>query len=93
VRGWDPDSSGGIKARNGEGLVIARNYVDDTGILLYIHERVDRPLQLFLKNVLVYGNHIVERTDPGARKSGIFYFEPHRNLVDENLVYAGNRRS
>ncbi|CAB4037217.1 Hypothetical predicted protein, partial [Paramuricea clavata] len=90
VRGWDPDSSGGIKARNGEGLVIARNYVDDTGILLYIHKQVGRPLPLFLKNVLVYGNHIVERTKPGHRKSGIFYLEPHQNFTDENLVYAGN---
>jgi hypothetical protein len=90
VRGWDPDSSGGIKARNGEDLVIARNYVDDTGILLYIHEQVGRPLPLLLKNVLIYGNHIVERTKPGARKSGIFYLEPHQDFTDENIVYAGN---
>ena len=39
VRGWPADASGGIKARNGKRLWLARNYIDDTGILLYTHRK------------------------------------------------------
>ena len=38
VRGWPANASGGIKARNGQNLWLVRNYVDDTGILLYSHD-------------------------------------------------------
>ena len=38
VRGWPANASGGIKARNGQNLWLVRNYLDDTGILLYSHD-------------------------------------------------------
>ena len=91
ARGWPSDPSGGIKARNGKSLTIARNYIDDTGILLYTHyPATPTDLYLGLKDVLVYGNHIVERTEIGNRTSGIGYNEPQFKGADENLVYSAN---
>ena len=93
ARGWPSDPSGGIKARNGKSLTIARNYIDDTGILLYTHyptAPMDQDLHFGLKDVLVYGNHIVERTNIGHRASGIRYYEPQLRGADENLVYSAN---
>ena len=91
ARGWPSDPTGGIKARNGKSLTIARNYIDDTGILLYTHYPASpTDLHLGLKDVLVYGNHIVERTNIGHRASGISYYEPNFTGADENLVYSAN---
>ncbi|XP_028394561.1 uncharacterized protein LOC114518768 [Dendronephthya gigantea] len=92
ARGWPSDSSGGIKARNGKNLVIARNYIDDTGILMYTHIIANQGVTIYkgLKNVLVYGNHIVQRTNQGHPKSGIYYSKPHFAGVDENVTYSAN---
>ncbi|XP_022789599.1 uncharacterized protein LOC111329230 isoform X2 [Stylophora pistillata] len=92
VRGWPADASGGIKARNGKNLWLARNYVDDTGILLYSHENKKNKTCLHngLKNVVIYGNHFVQRTRPGRRDSSLSYYEPHFVGDDENIKYSAN---
>ena len=93
VRGWPASASGGIKARNGKNLSLVRNYLDDTGILLYTHDPGNKPLYHGLKNVLIYGNHIVQRTNPDNRTSGISYYEPHwrsHSGIDENIKYSAN---
>ena len=49
--------------------------------------------QLFgLRNVIIYGNRIIIRTNRGHRATGISYYEPHRphNGPDENLEYDAN---
>ena len=91
VRGWPADPSGGIKARNGKNLIIVRNYIDDTGILLYTHDPHDTSLHHGLENVVTYGNHIVQRSNPGHRASGISYYERHFTGVDKNLTYSANQ--
>ena len=63
VRGWPTDGSGGIKARSGKNILIPRNYVDDSGILLYSHKVQKDFLYDGLKNAIIYGNHIVQRTE------------------------------
>lgn len=90
IRGWPADLSGGIKARNGKNLLVARNYVDDTGILLYTHRKIKPCLHNGLKNVVIYGNHLVQRTNPGHRASGISYYEPHNQGRDRNITYSAN---
>ncbi|KAL9950587.1 hypothetical protein ACROYT_G043107 [Oculina patagonica] len=90
VRGWPANASGGIKARNGKHLWLARNYVDDTGILLYSHNKSKPCLYDGLKNVLIYGNHLVQRTRPGERSSSLSYYEPHFVGKDENIKYSAN---
>ncbi|PFX26277.1 hypothetical protein AWC38_SpisGene9047 [Stylophora pistillata] len=92
VRGWPANPSGGIKARNGKNLWLARNYVDDTGILLYSHKNRKRKACLHngLKNVVIYGNHLVQRTRPGRRESSLSYYEPHSVGKDENIKYSAN---
>ncbi|XP_078353504.1 uncharacterized protein LOC144638181 isoform X2 [Oculina patagonica] len=92
VRGWPANTSGGIKARNGEHLWLARNYVDDTGILLYSHRNKNRKPCVYegLRNVVIYGNHLVQRTNPDNRSSSLSYFEPHFVGKDENIKYSAN---
>lgn len=92
VRGWPANASGGIKVRNGKGLWLARNYVDDTGILLYSHENQNRKACLYdgLKDVVIYGNHLVQRTNPDNRSSSLSYYEPHFVGNDENIKYSAN---
>lgn len=88
VRGWPADPSGGIKARNGKNLITARNYIDDTGILLYTHDPRDRVSTMDWR---IYGSHIVQRSNPGHRASGISYSERHFTGVDKNLTYSANQ--
>ena len=101
ARGWPTNASGGIKVRNGKNLVIAKNYIDDTGIILYTHMKAKadklKYLHLGLEDVLVYGNHLVLRTNLGHRTTGISYYEPHLNGTDpstdgqdKNLRYSAN---
>ena len=90
VRGWPANPSGGIKVRNGKNLWLARNYVDDTGILLYSHRKRKACLHNGLKNVIIYGNHLVQRTRPGRRESSLSYYEPHSVGKDENIKYSAN---
>lgn len=90
ARGWSADPTGGIKVRNGKNITIARNYIDDTGILLYTHQKTKDCLHDGLKDVVVYGNHIIQRSSPGHRCSGISYYEPHNTGRDENITYSGN---
>ena len=90
ARGWSADPTGGIKARNGKNITIACNYIDDTGILLYSHKKTKDCLHDGLKDVVVYGNHIIQRSNPGNRSSGISYYEPHFTGRDENITYLGN---
>ena len=90
ARGWSADPTGGIKARNGKSITIACNYIDDTGILLYSHKKTKDCLHDGLKDVVVYGNHIIQRSNPGHRCSGISYYEPHFTGRDENITYLGN---
>lgn len=92
VRGWPADASGGIKVRNGQHLDLARNYIDDTGIMLYTYNRSKQCLYDGFKDSLIYGNHIVQRTNPNNRTSGISYQEPLRTQGrrDENIVYSAN---
>lgn len=100
ARGWSMDPSGGIKVRNGQNVVIARNYIDGTGILLYTHIKanagVQRHLYKGLKDALIYGNYIVERRSNFSacnRTTGISYYEPHRKMEegnDKNLRYSEN---
>ncbi|XP_078372201.1 uncharacterized protein LOC144655897 [Oculina patagonica] len=92
VRGWPANPSGGIKTRNGIDLVLARNYVDDTGILLYSHRNINNKPCIYegLKNVLIYGNHLVQRTRPGERSSSLSYYVPHFVGNDENIKYSAN---
>ena len=90
VRGWPADYSGGIKARNGKNLLVARNYLDDTGIFLYTHRTINPCLFNGLKNVVIYRNHIVQRTNPGHLTSGIYYYEPHDIGIDWNITYSAN---
>ena len=92
VRGWPADPSGGIKARNGQNLWLARNYIDDTGILLYTHENLKKKdcLHDGLKDVVIYGNHVVQRSNPDNRSSSLSYYEPHHTGKDENIAYSAN---
>ena len=64
VRGWPANASGGIKALNGQNLWLVRNYVEDTGILLYSHDNKMKKAYIYvgLKNVVVYGNHLRMQT-------------------------------
>ena len=93
VRGWPATASGGIKVRNGRSLRLARNYIDDTGILLYTYDKTKACLYDGLKNIVIYGNHIVQRTNPNNRTSGISYYEPldtYPGNRDENIKYSAN---
>ena len=92
VRGWPANGTGGIKARNGQGLFLVRNYVDGTGILLYSHENNNNKSCIYvgLKNVVVYGNHLRMQTNLNHSTSGLRYHEPHRVGRDENIKYSGN---
>ena len=92
VRGWPADPSGGIKARNGKNLWLARNYIDDTGILLYTHKNVKKKacIEESLMDVVIYGNHIVQRSNPDTRSSSLSYYEPHHTGKDENITYSAN---
>ena len=92
VRGWPANVTGGIKARNGQDLWLARNYVDDTGILLYSHENTNNKTCIYvgLKNVVVYGNHLRMQTNLNHSTSGLRYYEPHRVGRDESIKYSGN---
>ena len=91
ARGWPSSPWGGLKMRNGENLVVARNYLVDTGILLYTHnEIVFDPLHQGLANVYVYGNHLVELTNIGAWGTGISYYEPHYIGADINVNFCHN---
>ena len=92
VRGWPANVTGGIKARNGKNLWLARNYIDDTGILLYTHENVKNKdcIEESLTNVVIYGNHIVQRINPDNRSSSLSYYEPHHTGKDENIKYSAN---
>ncbi|XP_068727111.1 uncharacterized protein [Montipora capricornis] len=90
ARGWPADPSGGIKARNGEDLWLARNYIDGTGILMYTHNKTKNCLNDGFENVVIYGNHIVQRSNYGHRASGISYYEPHFTGRDENVKYSAN---
>ena len=92
VRGWPADASGGIKARNGQVLWLARNYIDDTGIMLYTYNRSKNCLYDGLRDIVIYGNHIVQRTNPNNRTSGISYQEPlgTQGNRDENIKYSAN---
>ena len=48
-------------------LRVVRNYLDDTSILLFTYRKAKACLHDGLKNVTVYGNHIVPRnTDTRA---------------------------
>ena len=92
VRGWPADASGGIKARNGQDLWLARNYIDDTGILLYTYNKSKTCLYDGLKHIVIYGNHIVQRTNPNNRTSGISYQEPLGTYGnrDQDIRYSAN---
>ena len=93
VRGWPANASGGIKARNGQNLWLVRNYVDDTGILLYSHDNKRKKACIYvgLKNVVVYGNHLRMQSNLNNSTSGLRYHEPHHNVGrDENIKYSGN---
>ena len=92
VRGWPADPTGGIKARNGKHLWVARNYIDDTGILLYTHENFGEKDCIYdgVKKVVIYGNHIIQRSNPDHRASSISYYEPHHTGKDENITYSAN---
>ena len=92
VRGWPANATGGIKARNGQDLWLARNYVDGTGILLYSHENNYNKACIYvgLKNVVVYGNHLRMQTNLNHSTSGLRYYEPHLVGRDENIKYSGN---
>lgn len=92
ARGWPSDPSGGFKMRNGENLVVARNYLVDTSVLLYTHNETCSYDYLHpgLSNVLVYGNHLVEKTNAGLWGSGISYLEPHFVGRDTNIVFTSN---
>lgn len=91
ARGWPGTQWGGLKMRNGENLVIARNYLVDTGILLYTHSEISfDPLHQGLSNVYVYANHLVELTNIGGWGSGISYFEPHWIGTDTNINFCYN---
>lgn len=92
ARGWPSDPSGGLKMRNGENVVVARNYLVDTAVLLYTHNETCSYDYLHprLSNVLVYGNHLVEQSNVGAWGTGISYFEPHNVGDDTNIVFTSN---
>ena len=90
VRGWPANKYGGIKARNGILLQIASNYIDDTGILLYTHTKTKDCLYDGLKDVVIYGNHIIQRSNPDNSTSGIRYYEPHYTGRDDNISYSAN---
>ena len=90
VSGWPSNPSGGIKARNGKNLRVVRNYLDDTSILLFTYRKAKACLHDGLKNVTVYGNHIVQRTRLGGPKSGVGYYEPHYAGKDVNIKYSAN---
>ena len=90
VRGWPADPSGGIKARNGKNLWVARNYIDDTGIRLYSHNNTKECLYRGLKDAVIYGNHIVERSNPGNISNSLSYYEPHHTGKDKNITYSAN---
>ena len=91
ARGWPNSQWGGLKMRNGENLVVARNYLVDTGILLYTHSEISfDPLHQGLSNVYIYGNHLVELTNLGAWGSGISYYEPHYTGSDTNINFCHN---
>ena len=90
VRGWLASPSGGIKVRNGRSLRLARNYVDDTSIPLYSFRKRKACLRDGLKNVIIYGNHLIQRTRPGRRESSLSYYEPHSVGKDENIKYSAN---
>ncbi|PFX28172.1 hypothetical protein AWC38_SpisGene7068 [Stylophora pistillata] len=90
ARSWPSNSSGGIKARNGKNLWVARNYLDDVSILLYTYSKRKACLYDGLKNAVVYGNHIVDRTNYNGPKSKLGYFEPHNAGKDENIRYSAN---
>jgi len=88
ARGWP--NNGGIKIQNGQHIHIARNYLDDTGILLYTHDPRAASPYGGLKDVIIYGNHIVVRSNDAT---GITYFKPHWKQdsgLDENIQYAAN---
>ena len=91
ARGWPNSPWGGLKMRNGEDLVVARNYLVDTGILLYTHNEITfDPLYQGLSNVYVYGNHLVELRNIGKWGTGISYYEPHWTGVDTNINFCHN---
>lgn len=92
VRGWPANGTGGIKARNGQSLLLVRNYVDGTGILLYSHDNNNNKACIYvgLKNVVVYGNHFRMQTNLNHSTSGLRYHEPHLVGRDENIKYSGN---
>ena len=90
VRGWPADASGGIKALNGKNLWLARNYIDDSGILLYTHRKNKPCLYDGFKDAVIYGNHIVQRSNPDNRSSSLSYYEPHHTGKDENIKYSAN---
>lgn len=92
ARGWPSNPSGGFKMRNGENLVVARNFLVDTAILLYTHNETCSYDYLHpgLSNVLVYGNHLVETRNAGVWGTGISYFEPHCVGKDTNIVFTTN---
>ena len=91
ARGWPSSPAGGLKMRNGENLVVARNYLVDTGILLYTHKEISfDPLHQGLKNVYVYGNHMVELTNIGKWGTGISYYEPQYFGADTNINFCHN---
>ena len=91
ARGWPSNPAGGFKMRNGENLVVARNYLVDTGILLYTHKEINfDPLHQGLSNVYIYGNHLVELTNIGKWGTGISYYEPHWFGVDTNINFCRN---
>ena len=90
ARGWPAHPSGGIKARNGKHLWLARNYIDGTGILMYTHRKTKNCLNDGFENAVIYGNHIVQRSNYGHRASGLSYYEPHFTGRDENVTYSAN---
>ncbi|XP_028413097.1 uncharacterized protein LOC114535954 [Dendronephthya gigantea] len=91
ARGWPSTAAGGFKMRNGENLVVARNYLVDTGILLYTHKEINfDPLHQGLSNVYIYGNHLVELTNIGKWGTGISYYEPHWFGDDTNVNFCRN---
>ena len=91
ARGWPNSPWGGLKMRNGENLVVARNYLVDTGILLYTHSEISfDPLHQGLANVYVYGNHLVELTNIGGQGTGVRYYEPHFTGTDININFCHN---
>ena len=92
VRGWPANASGGIKARNGQNIRLIRNYLDDTGILLYSHRnKQNKPcIYVGLKDVIVYGNHLRMQSNLNNSTSGLRYYEPHGVGKDENITYSEN---